>query len=48
MCWSVSRIMLYAVGESKLANVGCPNWLRFPQILANVKEVGYALRVIVV
>ena len=34
--------ILYAVGESKLANVGCPNGLKFPQILVNALEVKYA------
>ena len=36
------RNILYAVGESKLANVGCPNGLKFPQILVNALEVKYA------
>jgi hypothetical protein len=29
-------------GKSKLANVGCPNGLKFPQILVNALEVKYA------
>jgi len=36
------RNILDAVGESKLANVGCPNGLKFPQILVNALEVKYA------
>jgi hypothetical protein len=36
------RIMLYAVGEFKLANVGGPNGLKCHRILANIEGVRYA------
>src|SRR5258708_7861051 len=42
--WSrrLPRNILYAVGESKLANVGSPNGLKSLQILVNALKVRYA------
>jgi hypothetical protein len=34
--WRLSRTMVYVDGNSKLANIGYPNWLRMLRILANL------------